>query len=394
MRPVRPSPILVCGKEPAAVEEVRRLLRQDGHDARGHLLGAPEPDDLSAHHLVVLESRGAQPECLHWCRRLRARSGDAFLPVLLVLDDAGPAARLAGFEAGADACLLRPCAAEELWAQARALLHTREVHNHLAEKTAEVHRLNKRLQQAYQQTDQELALARRLLVSFLPQRLPEVPTARFAAHWLPCGQVGGDCYDVFRLDEDHVGLYVADVMGHGVSASLLTVFVKKGVRAKEVFGQQYRLVPPGEVLRRLNRDLIEQELPDAPFITMVYVLFNHQDGTLRFSRAGHPCPLHVPRDGALQLWQGEGLLLGVADAQFSERTHRLHPGDKVLLCSDGIDNARFEDRPPGTESLLACAERHRALPVREFVASLGRELFRAGSPPDDLTLLGLEMLRP
>jgi serine phosphatase RsbU (regulator of sigma subunit) len=153
-------------------------------------------------------------------------------------------------------------------------------------------------------------------------------------------------------------------------------------------------VPPGEVLARLNRDLLDQALSEQPFITMVYALFNHRDGTLRFSRAGHPYPLHIPRVGEPQLWHTEGLLLGVFEAQFSDRTHRLVPGDKVLLYSDGIDNARFEDRAPGVESLMACAARHRGLAIQEFVQNLARELFGAGPPPDDLTLLGLEMLEP
>src|SRR6202007_1577929 len=119
------------------------------------------------------------------------------------------------------------------------------------EKTAEVARINKRLQLAYQRIDQELELARRIQQSFLPQTLPQLPTARFAVHYRPCGRVGGDFYDAFRLDERHVAFYVADAMGHGVPASLLTVFVKRGVRAKEIHGREYRLVPPGEVLGRL-----------------------------------------------------------------------------------------------------------------------------------------------
>src|SRR5262249_52447095 len=150
--------------------------------------------------------------------------------------------------------------------------------------------------------------------------------------------------------------------------------------------------PPGEVLQRLNKDLLDQALSDTPFISMVYALFNHREGTLQFSRAGHPYPIFVPRAGDLQLWQGEGLLLGVFDAHFSDRTHRLAPGDKVLLYSDGVDGARFEGHEPGTASLLACAERHRSLPIQEFVQGLAHDLFRAGNPPDDLTLLGLEML--
>jgi sigma-B regulation protein RsbU (phosphoserine phosphatase) len=393
MSPARPSRILLGGQDAAAVEEVRRLLAEDGHEVRCHRLDGPHPDDLPA-HLAVVESTGCRREGLRWCRRLRALPADVHLPVLLVLDDPSPSARLAGLEAGADANLLRPFAAAELRAQVRAFLHVRDMQEHLAERSAEVQRINKRLRQAYAQIDHELELARRLQESFLPQKLPQVPLARFAVHSLLCGQVGGDFYDVFRLDEHHVGLYVADAMGHGVPASLLTIFIKKGVRAKEVFGQQYRLVPPGEVLQRLNKDLITQPLPDTPFITMVYVLFNHRDGTVRFSRAGHPYPLHVPREGALQPWQGEGLLLGVFEAQFSDRTHQLVPGDKVLLYSDGVDGVRFEDRPPGTQSLLACAERHRALPIQPFVERLARDLFGAGTPPDDLTLLGLEMLSP
>src|SRR5207247_10745740 len=166
-------------------------------------------------------------------------------------------------------------------AQVHACRRIRDMHERLAAKSSEVQRINRRLQQAYQQIDQELELARRLQVSFLPQRLPEVPPARFAVHYLLCGQVGGDFYDVFRLDENHVGFYVADAMGHGVPASLLTIFVKKGVRAKEVFGQQYRLVPPGEVLARLNKELIDLTLSEHPFITMVYGLFNHEKGVLR-----------------------------------------------------------------------------------------------------------------
>jgi len=164
------------------------------------------------------------------------------------------------------------------------------------------------------------------------------------------------------------------------------------VQPKEVFGRQYRLVPPGEVLGRLNKELIDQQLSDTPFITMAYGLFNHKDGVLRFARAGHPYPLLVPREGPLQLWQQEGLLLGVVDATFPTHTYRLRPGDKVLLYSDGVDTATFEGNATGADSLTACAERCRDLPVREFLPRLARDLFGGEAQPDDLTLLALEMV--
>lgn len=269
----------------------------------------------------------------------------------------------------------------------------KDAYDRLATECDELRRLNKRLQQLHQQIDYELQLAQRIQSSFLPRRLPEVPHVRFAVRYQPRDRVGGDVYDLFRLDEHHVGLYVADVMGHGVPASLLTIFVKKGIQAKEVFGRDYRLVPPEEVLQRLNKDLLDPHLSENPFITIVYALYNHRDHTIRFARAGHPYPLYVPQLGEPVFWRQEGLLLGVADAAtFPARTYPLKPGDKVLLYSDGIDSGHFGDHSLGPGSLLACAARHRNLPIQQFIDGLSRELFVDAGPNDDLTLLGLEVL--
>jgi sigma-B regulation protein RsbU (phosphoserine phosphatase) len=384
--------ILVCADQPDVLAEVRHLLVGTGCELGGHLLGTPEPDRPGDYQLILIEGSRCAPPALELCRRLREHLDDVFVPILFVTDDHAPAARLASFEAGADTYLLRPFASGELLTQVKALLRIKDTHDRLAGKTAEVHRINKRLQQLHQQIDHELQLAQRIQSSFLPQKLPEVPHSRFAVHYLLRDRVGGDFYDVFRLDEQHVGLYVADAMGHGVPASLLTIFVKKGVRAKEVFGQHYRLVPPEEVLQRLNKDLIDQHLSESPFIPMAYALYNHQDGTFRFARAGHPYPLYVPQGGEPLFWRQEGLLLGVVDAAFPARTYPVKPGDKVLLYSDGIDTGCFEGRPPGADSLLACAARHRHLPIQDFVDRLARDLFGASEQPDDLTLLGLERI--
>jgi sigma-B regulation protein RsbU (phosphoserine phosphatase) len=384
--------ILVCAHQMDALQDLRRALAQGDREVDAHVPGAPEPENLSRYQLLVVDAGRTADEALDLCRRFRTRLEDVFTPILYVTDDHGPAGRRACYEAGADAYLLRPFDAEELLAQARALLRIKDVHDRLNEKTTEVHRINKRLQQAYKQIDQELELAQRIQTSFLPQTLPEPPGSRFAVHYQLCGRVGGDFYDVFRLDENHVGFYVADAMGHGVPASLLTIFVKKGVRPKEVFGKKYRLVPPGEVLGRLNKELIDQQLSDTPFITMAYGLFNHREGVLQFARAGHPYPLLIPKAGELQTWRQEGLLLGVVDATFPTHSYQMKPGDKVLLYSDGMDTAVFEGGGPGSESLVVAAERHRKLPIQEFVLRLAIDLFGGAEQPDDLTLLGLEVV--
>jgi sigma-B regulation protein RsbU (phosphoserine phosphatase) len=384
--------VLLCADPAAGADDVRHLLVEAGYNVGYHLYNGSEPAEPALANLIVLEGTQQPEAARRLCQRLRGRLGEVFVPILFITGDSGPRARLASLECGADTYLLRPFEEAELLAQVQAFLRLKERHTHLAEKTAEINRINKRLQTAYQQIDQELELARRIQESFLPQSLPELSQVRFAVHYQPCGRVGGDFYDIFRLDEQHLGFYVADAMGHGVPASLLTIFVKKGVRAKEIFGQQYRLVPPGEVLHRLNRDMIEQQLSENPFITMVYVLFNHCDGTLSFSRSGHPYPLYLPREGSPVLWQIEGSLLGVFDTKYPMQTHQLRPGDKLLLYTDGMDGAGFEDSPVGTASLIAASARFRDLPIDALVERLASELFRETKQADDLTVLGLERL--
>ncbi len=391
MPPAATPRILLCADPTVDAGDVRRALAGAEYQVDGHALGTPDPENVAVFDAVVLDGARRPDECLALCQRLRTKAGDCYLPSLFITPDPSPAARLASLEHGADAYLLRPFDPAELLAQLRAFQRNKERHDRLTEKTAEVNRINKRLQQAYQQIDQELELARRIQESFLPHALPEVPRVKFAVHYQPCGRVGGDFYDIFRLDEKHLGFYVADAMGHGVPASLLTIFVKTGVRAKEINGNRYRLVPPDEVLQRLNKDLIAQQLSDTPFITMVYALFNYRDGTFTFSRSGHPYPLHIPREGEPQLWQLEGSLLGVFDTRYVVRTQQLQPGDKVLLYTDGMDAAGFNGTPPGVQSLLAFAAQHREAPVDELVRLLPVELFKTTRQTDDLTVLGLQI---
>ena len=325
------------------------------------------------------------------CRRIRAQLHETFVPILCLTADTSAGKRQASFEAGADAFLARPFSPQELQAQMQALLRIKERHDRLADKTAEMIHTNKRLQQAHQHLNHELELARRIQMSFLPQSMPDVPRAAFAVHYQPCGRVGGDFYDIFRLDENHTGFYVADAMGHGIPASLLTMFLKKGVRAKEIFHNDYRLVPPEEVLQRLNRDLIGQSLAENSFITMVYALLNTQTGTLQFSRAGHPHPIFLPRDKEPQIWKITGSLLGVFDTKFSKHVCQLQPGDKVLFYTDGTELFTYDGQPPGTDSFLACVVKHRDRTIGELVERVAEDFTRNAQKADDFTLLGLEV---
>jgi sigma-B regulation protein RsbU (phosphoserine phosphatase) len=368
-------------------EDVRSILADAGYDVGYCTFQGPH-----AHAQVFIVDAGRSTEpALKLCQQLQVEQNGTYTPILFLSAD-GSAARRAGLQCGADTSLGRPIDGAEFLAQVQSLVRAKERHDRLAVKADEAQRISQRLQAANQQIDLELALARRLQESLLPQSLPQLPRVRFAVKYKPCTQVGGDFYDVFRLDEKHVGFYVADAMGHGVPASLLTIFVKKGVRAKEINGQSYRLVPPAEVLYKLNADLVEQQIPDLPFITMVYALFNHEDGTLKFSRAGHPYPLYLPKGGKSILWQIEGSLLGVFETKFRMQTHQLKAGDKMVLYTDGMDGASFEQHSVGLASMLAAAERFRDLPIDELVERLASDLFAQTRQNDDLTVLGMEVM--
>jgi sigma-B regulation protein RsbU (phosphoserine phosphatase) len=245
--------------------------------------------------------------------------------------------------------------------------------------------------------DGELRLAGRLQRDFLPKRLPEVGPARFAALFRPAGHVSGDFYDVVRLDEDHVGFYVADAVGHGVPAALLTMFIKHSLATKHIEpGGGYRLLSPGETLGRLNDTLIERDLSSSMFATAAYGLVNVRTRTVILARAGHPCPLVLgTTDGSTRTVECDGGLLGIMPGEtFAEATLTLSPGEQLLLYTDGVEVA-FAAAPADSldrwRSLLAT---HGDRPVAELLDGVATALdaFNGDAPPrDDLTLLALTL---
>ena len=148
-------------------------------------------------------------------------------------------------------------------------------------------------------------------------------------------------------------------------------------------------MPPNEVLQHLNRALIDQALPDMPFVTMLYFLINCRSGELTFARAAHPHPVHIPAGGEPQSWHSSGGLLGVFHDQFPVQKQKLAPGDKLLLYTDGLDPNESGSRA-GLERLRVAAARHTGLPIRELVDRLAMELLDRTSQADDCTLLGIE----
>src|SRR5687767_8776901 len=113
--------------------------------------------------------------------------------------------------------------------------------------------------------DEEMRLAARLQQDFLPKHLPQIGPVHFHTLFRPAGYVSGDLYDVMRLDETHVGFYIADAVGHGMPAALLTMFMKNALVTKQIDPSGYRLLPPAQTMARLNDSLVSQNLSHATF---------------------------------------------------------------------------------------------------------------------------------
>jgi sigma-B regulation protein RsbU (phosphoserine phosphatase) len=275
--------------------------------------------------------------------------------------------------------------------------HLQDVQEELDALRSEVNILRRRdetLNYHMHRLDEELRLAARIQQDFLPKSLPQVGQVYFHTLFRPAGYVSGDLYDVMRLDERRIGFYIADAVGHGMPAALLTMFLKHALVTKEIGPAGYRLLAPSETLQRLNETLIAQNLSHAAIATALYGVIDVQTRQVTMSRAGHPLPLVLSADGTLTKIESEGGLLGVfPDERFADATFTLHPGDRLVLFTDGVEIG-FGGRTPIDESAwhLELTQRN-ALGGNELIMDLSRKLDdSAGSldPKDDLTLIVVE----
>lgn len=259
-------------------------------------------------------------------------------------------------------------------------------------------RIGQRLDEHFREVNEEMRLAARLQRDFLPRTDAPIGNVRFATLFRPASWVSGDTFDIFRIDERFTGFYVVDAVGHGMAASLLTMFIRRAIVPKKVSGDSYTIVSPSEAMTALNKALVDQSLPNCQFVTACYALFDHQDLTLHHARGGHPYPLKFDGDGSVRELNSAGGLLGVlAEQDFTTVETPLTPGDKILIYTDGIELA-FQANENCTEQLRAfkraCAE-HAHLPIERLVSQLEIRLdAEAGSlhPQDDVTIVGLEVL--
>jgi sigma-B regulation protein RsbU (phosphoserine phosphatase) len=266
--------------------------------------------------------------------------------------------------------------------------------------------LARELREKNEALERDLGMARELQQAMLPHRYPHFPyhaskeesAVRFYHFYQPSMSVSGDFFEVLKLSDTSVGVFICDVMGHGVRAALVASTVSALVgQLRDYLGD------PGEFLARLNRALRStlEHSEDALFASAFYLLADLEKGELRYANAGHPNPLrvHWTRDRAdtYPLNGSEhGPALGLFDDAVYSNSHcELSPHDTLLLFTDGL----FEVEGPSGEiydyrRLLEAVNRRRELPAFQLCHEIIEEVqrFSVGRHfSDDVCLVAMEV---
>ncbi len=258
------------------------------------------------------------------------------------------------------------------------------------------------------QLEADFNMAREIQEIFLPHQYPTFPQGvspeqsalKFSHRYLPAAAVGGDFFDVFAITGTTAGVFICDVMGHGMRAALVTAIMR---------GLVEELMPvaadPGKFLTEINRSLhaILRRTREPFLATAFYLVADVASGELRFSSAGHPSPVRLRRDtGKIELLRAWDPRHGPALGLFERPTYPncrcpIVARDLLLLFTDGlyeIDNSQQQEF--GQERLFDSMQRHMKLPTGRLLDAILHDVQRFSLTrefQDDVCIVAVEIER-
>ena len=198
----------------------------------------------------------------------------------------------------------------------------------------------------------DLAVAREIQQAILPRIFPPFPEKEaqidIAASMLPAKDVGGDFYDFFSIDDDHVGFVIADVSGKGIPAAIFMAVSRTLLRATGIRGDR-----PGACLNYVNQLLCEESI-DSMFVTVFYGIYEFSTGDITYCNAGHNLPYVVKKNGKAEVVKTvTNLMVGAMnDVEFVEGKFHLEQGETLVLYTDGVTEAFTADNKAYGEERL------------------------------------------
>lgn len=280
-------------------------------------------------------------------------------------------------------------------------------HNLLLDNIQELERKRAEIERKNIQMEQELVMAGKVQQAMLPQVYPAFPlrpganvsVLEFHHRYVPAGKVSGDFFHVRRIGDHLVGIFICDVMGHGVRSAMITSMLRALVEELQSEADE-----PGELLERLNDDLfaILHQSDETMYASGIYMIIDTTSLKICWSSAGHPAPMLLRgQDGEVELMcvprERAGKVLGlVASSSYQTCEATLQPGDRLLLYTDGIYEIFAEEKEFGLTGFSAALRQHFAMPTPGLLdAVLQSALAFSGSKQfeDDVCLLAIEAVK-
>jgi sigma-B regulation protein RsbU (phosphoserine phosphatase) len=285
------------------------------------------------------------------------------------------------------------------------LTEIKRIESELRKRGEELAALNRELAATNARLKRDLQAAARIQQALLPTILPDTAPARLVWTFRPCEELAGDLLNIFPLDDRQVGLYLLDVSGHGVAASLLSVTVShlltphgdaSLLKVPSPNGSPGRLARPSEVIHRLNAQLCPDN--SEQFFTLFYGILDLGSYTLRYANAGHPGPMVLSERAEPTVLQNSGLPAGITEqAEYEDAEVVLQPGDRFWLYSDGLVEAmNAAGEQWGKGRLLTALQAVDSDSLTDTVRRVLREVETwtgDRGPQDDISLIALEIGR-
>lgn len=331
-------------------------------------------------------------------QRIRKNNKAGYVYLIMLTGRSGKSDLVAGMEAGADDFLAKPFDRDELRVRLSAGERIINLERRLADQYDKLSVANERVHR-------DLRTAARIQQDLLPKILPQMGGLRFAWRYKPCEELGGDLLNVVSIGDSCAAMYLADVSGHGVAASLVSVSVHRSLsvrsdRSSLILSQddlngKDQPTPPDQVARRLNR-LYPMSSNDNHFLTLVYATIDTESLQFGYCAAGHPGPVLARRGEAVRSLDTSGLPIGITpDPEYDVSTMQLISGDRIYLYSDALMEAGNPDgKMFGQRQIEETIDRFREMPIEESSDALVdavKEWQRSDLFVDDLSLLVLEV---
>lgn len=238
--------------------------------------------------------------------------------------------------------------------------------------------------------DSELAVARQVQRSLLPDRDPEIPGFDISGITVPCEEISGDYYDFIAFPNHQLGIALADVSGKGVPAALIMASFRASLRAQVRNDFALR-----DIMRKVNY-LLWESIASYQYVTGIYGVLDPHARRLSFADAGHNPMIVLHEDGTYEEASCGNTVLGIfEDWEYSECFQVLLPGDVVALYTDGVTEATRDEREFGISGIVATLRKLRHLPARDIARGLYAEVKEYSGQTvldDDLTVVIIKAL--